>query len=199
MGKKDLVVVETVALICIMPLPSASAKSMLTPLIPSLSLPLPQQTPTATLHPSTSVPKMSRQKTLFSVMAMVTVGASAFILPVRQPLHGPALCVRRASASTARFAVSQDELKKQVGYKSVDDYVTSGMVVGLGTGSTAAFAGTCVCAEGESVLGKDGWEDSASGTPIGIRPPTPSPLLEGVIHLSSSSPSSSFQFIVAPF
>ncbi|CAM9569908.1 unnamed protein product [Ectocarpus sp. 12 AP-2014] len=35
---------------------------------------------------------------------------------------------------------SQDELKKQVGYKSVDDYVTSGMVVGLGTGSTAAFA-----------------------------------------------------------
>jgi ribose 5-phosphate isomerase A len=88
---------------------------------------------------------MSRQKTLFSVMAMVTVGASAFILPVRQPLHGPALCVRRASTSTtARFAVSQDELKKQVGYKSVDDYVTSGMVVGLGTGSTAAFAGMCV-------------------------------------------------------
>jgi ribose 5-phosphate isomerase len=25
----------------------------------------------------------------------------------------------------------------------VDDYVKSGMVVGLGTGSTAAFAGTC--------------------------------------------------------
>jgi ribose 5-phosphate isomerase A len=37
-------------------------------------------------------------------------------------------------------AVSQDELKKQVGYKAVDDYVTSGMVVGLGTGSTAFFA-----------------------------------------------------------
>merc|ERR1719409_2335553 len=36
--------------------------------------------------------------------------------------------------------VSQDELKKQVGFKSVDDYVKSGMVVGLGTGSTAAFA-----------------------------------------------------------
>lgn len=29
----------------------------------------------------------------------------------------------------------------QVGYKAVDDYVKSGMVVGLGTGSTAAFAG----------------------------------------------------------
>jgi len=37
-------------------------------------------------------------------------------------------------------AVSQDELKKQVGYKAVDDYVKSGMVVGLGTGSTAYFA-----------------------------------------------------------
>ena len=36
--------------------------------------------------------------------------------------------------------VSQDELKKQVGYKAVDDYVKSGQVVGLGTGSTAYFA-----------------------------------------------------------
>eukprot|EP00557_Chaetoceros_sp_GSL56_P000781 CAMPEP_0176498346 /NCGR_PEP_ID=MMETSP0200_2-20121128/12267_1 /TAXON_ID=947934 /ORGANISM="Chaetoceros sp., Strain GSL56" /LENGTH=244 /DNA_ID=CAMNT_0017896537 /DNA_START=316 /DNA_END=1050 /DNA_ORIENTATION=- len=38
------------------------------------------------------------------------------------------------------MALSQDELKKQVGYKAVDDYVKSGMVVGLGTGSTAYFA-----------------------------------------------------------
>ncbi|EGB09484.1 hypothetical protein AURANDRAFT_58899 [Aureococcus anophagefferens] len=36
--------------------------------------------------------------------------------------------------------MSQDELKKQVGYQAIDDYVTSGMKVGLGTGSTAAFA-----------------------------------------------------------
>eukprot|EP00640_Fibrocapsa_japonica_P002371 CAMPEP_0113947580 /NCGR_PEP_ID=MMETSP1339-20121228/65582_1 /TAXON_ID=94617 /ORGANISM="Fibrocapsa japonica" /LENGTH=284 /DNA_ID=CAMNT_0000954243 /DNA_START=90 /DNA_END=944 /DNA_ORIENTATION=+ /assembly_acc=CAM_ASM_000762 len=36
--------------------------------------------------------------------------------------------------------MTQDEAKKVVGYKSVDDYVKSGMVVGLGTGSTAAFA-----------------------------------------------------------
>lgn len=36
--------------------------------------------------------------------------------------------------------LSQDELKKLVGYKAVDDYVKSGMVVGLGTGSTAYFA-----------------------------------------------------------
>jgi len=38
------------------------------------------------------------------------------------------------------MSLSQDELKKQVGYKAVDDYVRSGMVVGLGTGSTAKFA-----------------------------------------------------------
>lgn len=31
-----------------------------------------------------------------------------------------------------------------MGYKAVDDYVKSGMVVGLGTGSTAAFAGESV-------------------------------------------------------
>eukprot|EP00193_Tetraselmis_chui_P000630 CAMPEP_0177755674 /NCGR_PEP_ID=MMETSP0491_2-20121128/2693_1 /TAXON_ID=63592 /ORGANISM="Tetraselmis chuii, Strain PLY429" /LENGTH=237 /DNA_ID=CAMNT_0019271189 /DNA_START=184 /DNA_END=897 /DNA_ORIENTATION=- len=36
--------------------------------------------------------------------------------------------------------VSIDELKKAAGVKAVDDYVRSGMVVGLGTGSTAKFA-----------------------------------------------------------
>ena len=51
----------------------------------------------------------------------------------------------RLAAASGRWcsmsaAVSQDELKKQVGYKAIDDYVKSGMVVGLGTGSTAAFA-----------------------------------------------------------
>eukprot|EP01023_Acetabularia_acetabulum_P020123 TRINITY_DN20370_c0_g1_i3.p2 TRINITY_DN20370_c0_g1~~TRINITY_DN20370_c0_g1_i3.p2 ORF type:complete len:278 (-),score=68.00 TRINITY_DN20370_c0_g1_i3:112-945(-) len=35
--------------------------------------------------------------------------------------------------------LSQDELKKQAAWKAVD-YVKSGMVLGLGTGSTAAFA-----------------------------------------------------------
>jgi len=45
-----------------------------------------------------------------------------------------------ASSTNLKMALTQDELKKMVGYKSVDDYVTSGMVVGLGTGSTAYFA-----------------------------------------------------------
>lgn len=35
---------------------------------------------------------------------------------------------------------SQEELKKQAGYKAIDDYVTSGMKVGLGTGSTAKYS-----------------------------------------------------------
>jgi ribose 5-phosphate isomerase A len=50
---------------------------------------------------------------------------------------------RRLSTSikmAEKTALSQDELKKMVGYKAVDDYVKSGMVVGLGTGSTAYFA-----------------------------------------------------------
>ena len=33
-----------------------------------------------------------------------------------------------------------DEAKKAAGYKAVDDHVRSGMLVGLGTGSTAKFA-----------------------------------------------------------
>lgn len=36
--------------------------------------------------------------------------------------------------------LGQDELKKMAGYRAVDDYVRSGMVIGLGTGSTAKFA-----------------------------------------------------------
>eukprot|EP00242_Pyramimonas_sp_CCMP2087_P011879 CAMPEP_0198205268 /NCGR_PEP_ID=MMETSP1445-20131203/8785_1 /TAXON_ID=36898 /ORGANISM="Pyramimonas sp., Strain CCMP2087" /LENGTH=294 /DNA_ID=CAMNT_0043877515 /DNA_START=70 /DNA_END=954 /DNA_ORIENTATION=+ len=55
--------------------------------------------------------------------------------PVARPGH-----VCRAQANKAVFALTQDELKKMVGYKAVDDYVKSGMVVGLGTGSTAYFA-----------------------------------------------------------
>ena len=53
------------------------------------------------------------------------------------------LSFRAAGRSYGRTALAaaltQDELKKMVGYKAVDDYVTSGMKVGLGTGSTAAF------------------------------------------------------------
>jgi ribose 5-phosphate isomerase A len=38
------------------------------------------------------------------------------------------------------YCSKSDEAKKLVGYSSIDGYVQSGMVVGLGTGSTAKFA-----------------------------------------------------------
>lgn len=46
----------------------------------------------------------------------------------------------RRTAARTMLRATQDELKKLVGYKAVDDYVKSGTVIGLGTGSTAAFA-----------------------------------------------------------
>ncbi len=48
--------------------------------------------------------------------------------------------IQATSFSTCSNGLSQEELKKLVGYKAVDDYVRSGMVVGLGTGSTAYYA-----------------------------------------------------------
>ena len=42
--------------------------------------------------------------------------------------------------ATAPGKADVEELKKQTGYKAVDDYVTSNMIVGLGTGSTAYYA-----------------------------------------------------------
>jgi len=62
------------------------------------------------------------------------------------------------------MALSQDELKKMVGYKSVDDYVESGMKVGLGTGSTAAFA-----VERLGQLLKDGTLKDIIAVPTSVR------------------------------
>ena len=68
--------------------------------------------------------------------------SSAFQPAVLRPKSTAFRAIGVASPSSLNMAtgVSQDELKKQVGYKAVDDYVKSGMVVGLGTGSTAYFA-----------------------------------------------------------
>ncbi len=49
-------------------------------------------------------------------------------------------CKPSLSVRGLKMAVATHELKKLAGYKAVDDYVKSGMLVGLGTGSTAAFA-----------------------------------------------------------
>jgi len=79
----------------------------------------------------------------------------------------PARVASRYSTSirmAEKTALSQDELKKMVGYKSVDDYVKSGMVVGLGTGSTAYFA-----VERLGQLLKDGTLKDIVAIPTSIR------------------------------
>ena len=71
-------------------------------------------------------------------LAAIASTASAFTTTV-----SPSVARHYAATSTTlnmAEKLSQDELKKMVGYKSVDDYVKSGMVVGLGTGSTAYYA-----------------------------------------------------------
>lgn len=74
------------------------------------------------------------------LLASTASTASAFTPTTSffRPAHSTSF--RQFTTSSLKMALSQDELKKMVGYKSVDDYVKSGMVVGLGTGSTAYFA-----------------------------------------------------------
>ena len=66
--------------------------------------------------------------------------AAALLLATTSQAFQPAFLPKRTSSLSMSTQLSQDELKKLVGYKAVDDYVKSGMVVGLGTGSTAYFA-----------------------------------------------------------
>jgi ribose 5-phosphate isomerase A len=68
-----------------------------------------------------------------------------------------------AAQVQASAAVSQDELKKQAAWKAVE-YVKSGMVVGLGTGSTAAFAVDRI-----GQLMKEGSLKDIIGVPTSIR------------------------------
>lgn len=63
----------------------------------------------------------------------------------------------------ASAALTQDELKRQAAWKAVD-YIKSGMVVGLGTGSTAAFA-----VERLGQLMKEGKLTNIIGVPTSIR------------------------------
>eukprot|EP00555_Chaetoceros_dichaeta_P005775 CAMPEP_0198264280 /NCGR_PEP_ID=MMETSP1447-20131203/15010_1 /TAXON_ID=420782 /ORGANISM="Chaetoceros dichaeta, Strain CCMP1751" /LENGTH=285 /DNA_ID=CAMNT_0043953163 /DNA_START=52 /DNA_END=909 /DNA_ORIENTATION=- len=75
---------------------------------------------------------------IFATATLSTVSAFAPSLGVRT---NPTFTKSLISSSTKiQMALTQDELKKMVGYKAVDDYVKSSMVVGLGTGSTAYFA-----------------------------------------------------------
>mmetsp|Transcript_18276 Transcript_18276/g.62051 ORF Transcript_18276/g.62051 Transcript_18276/m.62051 type:complete len:275 (-) Transcript_18276:41-865(-) len=74
-------------------------------------------------------------KAAIATFGMLLVSVGAFRAPAL-----PARAAVRSSSRCMSMSTTQDELKKLCGYQSVDDYVTSGMVVGLGTGSTAAFA-----------------------------------------------------------
>lgn len=96
----------------------------------------------------------------FALFAAATLStASAFAPTAFKP------STRSFSIDTSlNMALSQDELKKMVGYKSVDDYVKSGMVVGLGTGSTAYFA-----VERLGQLLKDGTLEDIVAIPTSIR------------------------------
>ncbi|KIY93239.1 ribose 5-phosphate isomerase A [Monoraphidium neglectum] len=67
-------------------------------------------------------------------MASLTAGRTAFTASSAFRPERRSVVVRAMATQ-----LSQDELKKQAAWKAVD-YVKSGMVVGLGTGSTAAFA-----------------------------------------------------------
>lgn len=67
----------------------------------------------------------------------VSILASAVTI---QNYHDRNVLLPRSYCSSSINNLSQEELKKMVGYKSVDDYVKSNMIVGLGTGSTACYA-----------------------------------------------------------
>jgi ribose 5-phosphate isomerase A len=71
-----------------------------------------------------------------SLIALATLSTAAAFAPTAFKQSTRAFSIE----TNLNMALTQDELKKMVGYKSVDDYVKSGMVVGLGTGSTAYFA-----------------------------------------------------------
>jgi ribulose-phosphate 3-epimerase len=55
------------------------------------------------------------------------------------PAAAPAAPAAAPAGNGAAALSPQDALKREVGYRSIDEHVRSGMVVGLGTGSTAFF------------------------------------------------------------
>jgi ribose 5-phosphate isomerase A len=79
-------------------------------------------------------------KWCLSYAIALSAAASAFRSPAVRTYRSTTVTSSTTTTSLSSTMLSQDELKKQVGYKAVDDYVKSGMVVGLGTGSTAYYA-----------------------------------------------------------
>lgn len=69
---------------------------------------------------------------LLPVVACTSIPGSIF-----NPVHN----VKHLSQCNANKSLSEiEQAKRLAGYKSIDNYVQSNMVVGLGTGSTAKYA-----------------------------------------------------------
>lgn len=104
----------------------------------------------AKLYPFTTL-QQTKTRMRLSTLSLLTIGAvcssvKAFAPSFVTKSQNRFIATQSVSTTTtsslamADVKLSQDELKKQVGYKAVDDYVKSGMTVGLGTGSTAYYA-----------------------------------------------------------
>ncbi|KAG0467773.1 hypothetical protein HPP92_017101 [Vanilla planifolia] len=77
-----------------------------------------------------------------SLSVMPSSSASISFLTCRRRISfAPINCLSSSSPSPPATVLSQDDLKKLAALKAVE-YVKSGMVLGLGTGSTAAFVVT---------------------------------------------------------
>merc|ERR1711862_151672 len=71
---------------------------------------------------------------------MVIAAAVTAAMVAQRRKNSSKLSAKVYTAGKVALHATQDDLKKQVGYKAVDDYVTSDSVIGLGTGSTAYYA-----------------------------------------------------------
>mmetsp|Transcript_8976 Transcript_8976/g.16175 ORF Transcript_8976/g.16175 Transcript_8976/m.16175 type:complete len:317 (+) Transcript_8976:78-1028(+) len=101
----------------------------------SVAVPVAQTPVSRSLRHGNTAPQLQVRtgQVVAAVPAVVGIVAASALSRKRQSR-------KPVQARVMMLAASQDELKKQVGYKAVDDYVKSGTVIGLGTGSTAAFA-----------------------------------------------------------
>jgi len=66
--------------------------------------------------------------------------ASTIIIGAGTLLFSTTFCDDQKTAVKKGKLFDQKALKRLVGYKAVDDYVSDDMIIGLGTGSTAFFA-----------------------------------------------------------
>ena len=96
-------------------------------------------------------------------VSSIVCQARSSLRPCQKLFVGQPRAARQQLSFSVRAMASQDELKKQAGWKAVE-YVESGMKLGLGTGSTAAFA-----VERIGQLLKDGQLKDIVGVPTSIR------------------------------